>query len=316
MGGDLFIDDEPGTPQSTGTGLMGRGYPGVVQDAGVVIKAPVGTTLESIPLPRPPAGDGELSADEEETFEACKAGVDNLHKAFWIAGKALETMKTGNLHRNSGVPNFADFIWINWEISESHSQRLMAEWRIGEALASLGWRPRESQVRELTPVAKSHGEDAAVAVYDTLARDGGRVTSSALKNVVRQLPAIPSDAAPADVVRAVRGILEASGPGPATASGSDSPTEVPAGEAAAAASPVNESAGEGGSQRPDLTDSEDVRRLMQALASVTDAAKAISRPAVRRAVDEHPEAAILVVKEIETQLGKIGRAIAVRKPAR
>lgn len=314
MGGDLFSDDEPGTPQTTGTGLMGRGYPGVVQDASVVIKALVGTTLESIPLPRPPAGEGELSSDEEETFEACKAGVDNLHKAFWIAGKALETMKTGNLHRNSGVPNFADFIWINWEISESHSQRLMAEWRIGEALAGLGWRPRESQVRELTPVAKSHGEDAAVAVYDTLARDGRRVTSSGLKDVVRQLPAIPSGAAPADVVRAVRGILEASGP--ATASGTDSLTEVPAGEADAAVSPANESAGEGGSQRPDPRDSEDVRRLMQALASVTDAAKAISRPAVRRAFDEHPEATMLVAKEIETQLGKIGRTIAVRKPGR
>ncbi|MFG2630780.1 hypothetical protein [Streptomyces sp. NPDC048473] len=314
MGSDLFSEDEPGTPQTMGTGLMGRGYPGIVQDASVVIKAPVGTTLESIPLPRHPAGDGELSSDEEETFEACKAGVDNLHKAFWIAGKALETMKTGNLHRNSGVPNFADFIWINWEISESHSQRLMAEWRIGEALAGLGWRPRESQVRELTPVAKSHGEDAAVAVYDTLARDGGRVTSSALKDVVRQLPAIPSDAAPADVVRAVRGILEASVP--ATASGTDSLSEVPAGEAAAAVSPANESAGEGGSQRPDPADSEDVRRLMRALASVTDAAKAISRPAVRRAVDEHPEAAMLVVEKIETQLGRIGRVIAVRKPAR
>ncbi|WP_328891947.1 hypothetical protein [Streptomyces sp. NBC_00316] len=313
MGGDLFSDDEPQTPQSTGTGLMGRGYPGVVQDASVVIKAPVGTTLESIPLPRPPAGEGELSSDEEETFEACKAGVDNLHKAFWIAGKALETMKTGNLHRNSGVPNFADFIWINWEISESHSQRLMAEWRIGEALAGLGWRPRESQVRELTPVAKSHGEDAAVAVYDTLARDGGRVTSSALKDVVRQLPAIPSGAVPADVVQAVRGILKASGP--AKASGTGSLAEVPARETAAALSLANESAGVGGSQRPDPTDSEDVRRLMQALASVTDAAKAVSRPAVRRAVDEHPEAAMLVVKEIETQLGKIGRTIAVRKSA-
>ncbi|WP_327129697.1 hypothetical protein [Streptomyces sp. NBC_01727] len=314
MGGDLFSDDELGTPPTMGTGLMGPGYPGVVQDASVVIKAPVGTTLESIPLPRPPAGEEELSSDEEETFEACKAGIDNLHKAFWIAGKALETMKTGNLHRNSGVPNFADFIWINWEISESHSQRLMAEWRIGEALAGLGWRPRESQVRELAPVAKNHGEAAAVAVYDTLARDGRRVTSSALKDVVRQLPIIPSGAVPADVVRAVREVLEASGP--ATVSVTDSLADVSAGDAAGAVSPESESAGEGGVQRPDPTDSEDVRRLMQALACVTDAAKAVSRPAVRRAVDEHPEAAMLVVREIEAQLGKIGRAIAVRKPAR
>ncbi|MFF7581094.1 hypothetical protein ACFZBE_40065 [Streptomyces sp. NPDC008061] len=311
MGGDLFSDDEPGTPQTTGTGLMGRGYPGVVQDASVVIKAPVGTTLESIPLPRPPAGEGELSSDEEETFEACKAGVDNLHKAFWIAGKALETMKAGNLHRNSGVPNFADFIWINWEISESHSQRLMAEWRIGEALARLGWRPRESQVRELTPVAKSNGEDAAVAVYDTLAREGGRVTSSALKDVVKQLPAIASGASPAEIVRVVRGILELSGP-PAVGGTSIGAQQPGHDEAAASA---NASEEHGRSQGPDPTESEDVRRLMQCLALVTDAARAINRPAVRRAIDEHPEAAMLVIKEIETTLGKIGRAIAVRKPA-
>lgn len=58
MGGDLFSEDEPGTPQTTGTGLMGRGYPGVVQDASVVIKAPVGTTLESIPLPAPQQAKG------------------------------------------------------------------------------------------------------------------------------------------------------------------------------------------------------------------------------------------------------------------
>ncbi|WP_327425661.1 hypothetical protein OG612_42725 (plasmid) [Streptomyces sp. NBC_01527] len=311
MGGDLFSEDEPGTPQTTGTGLMGRGYPGVVQDASVVIKAPVGTTLESIPLPRPPAGEGELSSDEEETFEACKAGVDNLHKAFWIAGKALETMKAGNLHRNSGVPNFADFIWINWEISESHSQRLMAEWRIGEALASLGWKPRESQVRELTPVAKSNGEDAAVAVYDTLAREGGRVTSSALKDVVKQLPAIASGASPAEVVRVVRGTLELSRP--LAAGGTGNGAQQPGHDQAASSANASEELGR--SQKPDPTESEDVRRLMQSLALVTDAAKAINRPAVRRAIDEHPEAAMLVVKEIETTLGKIGRAIALRKPA-
>ncbi|MFE4922357.1 hypothetical protein [Streptomyces sp. NPDC056661] len=311
MVGDLFSDEEPGTPQTRGTGLMGRGYPGVVQDASVVIKAPIGTTLESIPLPRPPAGDGELSSDEEETFEACKAGVDNLHKAFWIAGKALETMKTGNLHRNSDVPNFADFIWINWEISESHSQRLMAEWRIGEALASLGWRPRESQVRELTPVAKSHGEDAAVAVYDTLARAGKRVTSSALKDVVKQLPVTPSGVSPAEVVRVVRGILDLSVP-PA-AGGTGHGTKLPGHDASTTS--ANASEVQGHSQKTDPSESEDVRRLMQSLALVRDAAKTINRPAVRRAMDEHPEAAMLVVQEIETTLGKIGRAIAVRRPA-
>ncbi|WP_330481424.1 hypothetical protein [Streptomyces sp. NBC_00724] len=311
MRGDLFSDDEPGTPQITGTGLMGRGYPGVVQDASVVIKAPLGTTLESIPLPRPPTSDGELSSEEEETFEACKAGVDNLHKAFWIAGKALETMKTGNLHRNSGTPNFADYVWDNWEISESHAQRLMSEWRIGESLAGMGWRPRESQVRELTPVAKVSGDAAAVAVYDTLARAGTRVTSRALKDVVQQLPAIPSGSAPADVVRAVREVLEP--PAPLLANNTTADSESSDAPEHPTSGPSDVPQGQSNDVKPDPTDSEDVRRLMRTLAHVTDAAKAISRPVVTRAMSEHPEAAMVIASEIETALRKIERAIAARK---
>lgn len=315
MGGNLFSDDEPGTPQITGTGLMGRGYPGVVQDASVVIKAPLGTTLESIPLPRPPAGDGELSSDEEETFEACKAGVDNLHKAFWIAGKALETMKTGNLHRNSGTPNFADYVWGNWEISESHAQRLMSEWRIGEALAGMGWRPRESQVRELTPVAKISGDAAAVAVYDTLARAGTRITSRALKDVVQQLPAIPSGSDPADVTRAVREIL-LEPPAPVLANDTTAGSESSDAPEHPTPGPSDVTQGQSNGKKPDPTGSEDVRRLMQTLTHVTEAVKAISRPAVTRAINEYPEVAMLVLSEIETALGKIERAIAAGKAPR
>ncbi|WP_328885783.1 hypothetical protein [Streptomyces sp. NBC_00316] len=55
---------------------------------------------------------------------------------------------------------------------------------------------------------------------------------------------------------------------------------------------------------------------MKTFAHVTDAAKAISGPAVTRAIKEHPEAAMLVVSEIETTLGKIDRAIGVRKALR
>ncbi|GDY49279.1 hypothetical protein SANT12839_101610 [Streptomyces antimycoticus] len=189
--GDLFDADDAVGVSHAGTGLMGGGLPAIHQEATVVIKAPVGTTLDSIPSPQPPAGDGELTEAEEATFEACKAGMNNLHNAFWIAGKALETMKTGELHRKSGIPNFADFVWANWEVSESQAQRLMGEWRMGEALAALGWSPRESQVRELVDIAKQSGPKAAVSVYDAVARTGQRVTARALKQVVQRLPRYP-----------------------------------------------------------------------------------------------------------------------------
>ncbi|CAM5670818.1 hypothetical protein SANTM175S_02693 [Streptomyces antimycoticus] len=54
--GDLFdADDDAGTAR-LGTGLMGGGLPAIHQQAAVVIKAPVGTTLASIPGPAPCRG--------------------------------------------------------------------------------------------------------------------------------------------------------------------------------------------------------------------------------------------------------------------
>ncbi|MFE2716582.1 hypothetical protein ACFXKI_32645 [Streptomyces mirabilis] len=117
-----FDDDEvegAGGAGAVGTGLLGGGLTAVVQAASVVVKAPVGTTLDSIPNPRPPAGDGDLTPKEREALVACKAGMNNLQAAFWVAGKSLETMKTGNLHRNEGIPNFADYVMDTWEVSES-----------------------------------------------------------------------------------------------------------------------------------------------------------------------------------------------------
>ncbi|MFD1277888.1 hypothetical protein ACFQ51_55815 [Streptomyces kaempferi] len=122
--------------------------------------------------------------------------MNNLQTAFWVAGKSLETMKTGNLHRNEGVPNFGDYVMDTWEVSESQAHRLMDAWRIGEALAAMSWMPREAQIRELTDVRNESGDQAAVAVYDTVARSVRRVTAKLLSEVVRELPPLPRQASP------------------------------------------------------------------------------------------------------------------------
>ena len=56
------FDDDPTDTTERPKGLLGGGLPAVLQDATVVVRAPVGTTLESIPAPRPPAGEDELAS--------------------------------------------------------------------------------------------------------------------------------------------------------------------------------------------------------------------------------------------------------------
>jgi hypothetical protein len=305
----LFDEDEDEGTQITGPkGLLGNGLPATVahDTATVVVKAPVGTTLDSIPAPYKPMGDGALSDQEAKDFEACKAGMDNLQKAFWIAGKSLETMKTANLHRNSEYPNFAEFVWVHWEVSESQAHRLMDEWRMGQALAGLGWRPREAQVRELTSVAKQAGEPAAVALYDAVARVVPRVTAKILNGVVRQLPPLSPNTDPASIRTIVRQVI-----------GSQRTDEVEVHDITSLNqnSPIGESDGEASDDKGEAATSADVERLVTTLARLSEAAKAVNRAVVRRALEDHPDTAAALIRDIDQTLNKIGRAVAVRPAA-
>ncbi|MEU3342768.1 hypothetical protein [Streptomyces sp. NPDC006668] len=318
------FDEDPADALAQGKGLMGGGLTTMLQEATVVVKAPVGTTLESIPEPRLPAGEGELSAQEKETLEACKAGMNNLHNAFWIAGKSLETMASGNLHRNEGYGNFAEFVWANWEISESQVYRLMDEWRIGEELNQLGHRPRESQIRQLTDIKRSAGDRAAVAVYDAVARSGERVTAKLLEQVARQLPPLTEELSPAQIGSMVRSVLtpppassgaDEAQPGQGGRSGSDSAgvhTITSLGQDED--SPIGELGDTHGDSGVSSAVSADMERLQETLALVRQAAKGLSRPAVRRALEESPAAAVALLDAIATDLNKIGRAVAGRRP--
>ncbi|MCZ4098041.1 hypothetical protein [Streptomyces sp. H39-C1] len=315
-----LFDEETATDTEAGpqgTGFMGGGLPAIAQQATVVFKAPAGTTLDSVPPPHPPVGAGELSPEEAQEFEACKAGMDNLHRAFWIAGKSLETMKTANLHRNEGIPNFADYVYNTWEVSESQAQRLMSEWRLGETLAQLGWRPRESQVRELTEVVKQAGHDAGVAVYDALARSGEKVTATAVRAVVQQLPPLAPDTPPAEVSRLTRDLLHAQRAARAAAAGgatsADETSAVTLPAQATGDSPIGESNGEGGGEAAAPAESSDIERLRRALAALNDAAKAVNQAAVRRARAADPALAELLVKDIDEALDRLRRTVDARR---
>ncbi|MFD8938572.1 hypothetical protein ACFV0R_25535 [Streptomyces sp. NPDC059578] len=302
------VDGNP--PASGGGGLLAGGLPAAAA-ASVVIKAPPGTTLSSIPAPYQPVGEGDLNEQERQDFEACKAGMDNLHNAFWIAGKSLETMKTANLARQEHT-NFAEWVWITWEISESQMHRLTDEWRVGEALANLGHRPLESHVRMLTELRRQTNDSVGVAVYDTIARCVPRVTGKIVEEVAKKLlPTLPKDIDAAAAGNRVRQLLQKPSSGPADAKpGAD----VPDITSLSKDSPNGESQSEPSNAKAETSNAKDIERLTEALAALRQAAKKVSKAATRRVVDNNPEEAVPLVNSIGAVLQQIDKAVSVRLP--
>ncbi|MGA5578405.1 hypothetical protein ACPCK9_26720 [Streptomyces koyangensis] len=287
---------------------------GMGEAATVVVKAPPGTTLASVPAPYSPRGSGALSDEERQDLEACKAGVDNLRNAFWVAGKSLETLKKAELHREEN-PNFAEWVWERWEISESQLHRLIAEWPVGEALHNLGHKPKESQVRKLTRLRAQTNDRVAIAVYDTIARCTTSVTGKLVEEVVDKLGTLAPDVPPAEVSSRVRQLMTQPEPnstqGPPTGSADPQSHSATPGDPD---SPIGESDRQPSPDKGAPLAQPDVERLEKTLDALKRAAGTIHKTAVRRAVDAQPEVAYSLVREIGAHLQKIDRAVAVRMP--
>ncbi|MGW0572996.1 hypothetical protein [Streptomyces tauricus] len=305
----LFDVDTTQAQQPQAGGLFG-GLPAQAAGATVVVQPLPGTALSLIPAPYQPHGEDELSDQERKDLEACKAGVDNLRSAFWIAGKSFETMSTAKLHREEN-PNFAAWVWEQWEVSESQLYRLIDEWRIGEALANLGHKPLESHVRELTGLRSQTSDKVAITVYDTIARCAPRVTGELVGKVVASLGVLPKDVKAADVSQRVRGFLEAM----EMETGDPRKTDnVPDISSLNVNSPIGESRAQPSNTKADPLATKDVERLEAALVSLKDAAKKINRSAARRAVEAQPDIAVPLIQEIGATLQQIDRAVAIRLP--
>lgn len=307
----LFDVDEKEAQQGQGGGgLFGGGLAAAAGAQTVVVKPLPGTSLGQIPAPYQPHSEGELSDQEREDLEACKAGVDNLRNAFWIAGKSFETMSLAKLHREEN-PNYAAWVWDTWEVSESQLHRLMDEWRVGEALANLGHKPPESHVRAMTTLRRQTNDKVAITVYDTIARCRPRVTGDLVEQVVSDLGALPKDAKPADVSRRVRDLLT-------TPEKQDSAEEksdgVPDISSLNVDSPNGESAQEPSNTKADELAAKDIERLQMTLASLQAAAKKVNKAVARRAVDTQPDIAVPLIQEIGSLLQQIDRSVAIRLP--
>ncbi len=115
-------------------------------------------------VPAPYAGTegAQLNASEHDDLAACEAAVDGLRLAFWAAGKALQVIRDARLYRETHA-SFEEYVEDRWDMSRAQAYRLIAAWSLAERLSPIGdKRLNEPQIRELLPVARSHGQNAAV----------------------------------------------------------------------------------------------------------------------------------------------------------
>ncbi|MFF3127792.1 hypothetical protein ACFVRD_37110 [Streptomyces sp. NPDC057908] len=188
------------------------------------------------PLRRPlSAQPTTLTSDEKGMLAQCVAAVDTLQWAFWLAGKALENIRTGKLYR-AECDSFEEFVWRRWQMKKAYANKLIRTWRIAEAVfellsnevAPIGATSRkkptalsinaekalkalnQAQVWELVPVADTWDLDAAVLVYKTVVEvDGTNVTAKVISGAVEALPEGDFDAE--QVIDHIRNYLESLG---------------------------------------------------------------------------------------------------------
>lgn len=144
---------------------------------------------QALPDPYEAIGDSPNLIDtERQDLALAEAAIDSLRVAFWAAGKALQLIRDARLYRGTHA-TFEDYLTERWDMQTSQAYRLIQAWPLAERLSPMGDKLNERQVRGLLPVAVRHGQEAAAAVYQTVAEtEGVRVTAAVLDGVVKILP--------------------------------------------------------------------------------------------------------------------------------
>jgi chorismate mutase len=181
--------------------------------------------LHKIPDPVDPAGEGALTREERKRLELCEQGIE-LHDVSWfMLGKALDTVATGRLFRDTPhklepercYGSIEEWAEVEKGISVSRCSQLRAAWPIGEVLMARGYDANPGQVRELVPVKNAYGLNAAVAVYVMVANSVGadKVTAARLREAVKLLPGdlqLETDEDPDVLARTIQGVLVGEAP--------------------------------------------------------------------------------------------------------
>ncbi|MGW3627611.1 hypothetical protein [Streptomyces sp. NPDC000880] len=176
--------------------------------------------LDKIPDPVEPAGEGELTAEEEQRFALCTDGIALHDIAWFMLGKSLDTIATGRLFRRTPhkleperyYATIEEWAEVEKGISVSQCSKLRAAWELGEVLMARGYSSNPGQVREIVPVKNAYGLNGAIAVYvlvaDTVGTD--KVTADRLRQTVKMLPGdlqLDQDDDPDVLAKTIKGVL-------------------------------------------------------------------------------------------------------------
>ncbi|MGY3341229.1 hypothetical protein ACVW0K_007422 [Streptomyces filamentosus] len=192
---------EEGVPEETAAAPAAVAGGVLAQMTGADISSPL--RIENLPTPYdvPEGVVSPLTHKEQMDLATCEQALTGFRKAVIVAGKALEVINRGRLYRDTH-PTFADYVWERWGFKRAHAYRLIEEWPVAAAVSPIG-DINEAQARELLPVFKAHGQEAAIVLYrETRALAGEKVTAAALAEARQVLPprlASPEQAA--DVLR-------------------------------------------------------------------------------------------------------------------
>lgn len=192
---EAFPVEAPAAPSSTrGTSVV-DGLVGT--DASVVL------SVNSLPAPYDvgPEVVSPLTDKERADLERCEQALHGFRKALIVAGKALEVINRGRLYRDTHA-RFEDYVLEVWGFKRAHAYRMIEEWPVAVAVSPIG-DINEAQARELLPVFKDHGREAAAVLYrETRELTGGKVTAAALAEARSVLPArLAAPEQAADVLR-------------------------------------------------------------------------------------------------------------------
>ncbi|GAB2966258.1 hypothetical protein [Streptomyces heilongjiangensis] len=167
----------------------GRAAGGVV--AGLT-GADVSTPVSVVQLPTPydveETVTRPLNEDERADLAVCEQALRGFRKSAIVAGKALEVINRGRLYRDTHA-TFVEYLDDVWEIRKSQAYRMIEAWPVAAAVSPIG-DINEGQARELRPVLKDYGQEAAVALYREVKELRGerKVTAADLAEARAVLP--------------------------------------------------------------------------------------------------------------------------------
>ncbi|SOD68032.1 hypothetical protein SAMN06297387_1521 [Streptomyces zhaozhouensis] len=141
-------------------------------------------SLEDIPAPYAPRGEGVLDARERADLAVCEEAIGATHRSLLVAGRALATINRGRLYRESH-PTFEAYVEDRWSLSRSYVYRMIRALPVAEAVWTIGHTElTEGQARELLPVIRRWGPEGVRIVYEAVAAMPGRPTAARLQAVV------------------------------------------------------------------------------------------------------------------------------------